>query len=73
MNRLRQTRGGSVRDYNHCRPHSALGYLTPNAYAAALRPQRDGALELLDGSARHPVAKPAHMSKMQPPTLDHAG
>ena len=62
-----------VRDYNHCRPHSALGYLTPNVYAAALRPQRDDAPELLDGSARHPVANSARMSKMQPSTLDHAG
>ena len=62
-----------VRDYNQRRPHSALGHLTPNVYAAALRPQRDDALELLIGSARHPVANPARMSKLQPPTLNHAG
>jgi putative transposase len=23
-------------DFNHCRPHSALGYLTPAAYATIL-------------------------------------
>lgn len=62
-----------VRDYNNRRPHSALGYLTPAAYAAALRPQREDAPELSVGSARHPVANPAQMSKMQTPTLDHAG
>ena len=62
-----------VRDYNHERPPSALGYLTPAKYAAALRPHWDDAPGLLDGSARHPSANPAQMSKMQLPTLDHAG
>ncbi|WP_439648168.1 integrase core domain-containing protein [Albidovulum sediminis] len=27
-------------DYNECRPHSALGNLTPNAFAAQLKPTR---------------------------------
>jgi len=62
-----------VRDYNTERPHSALGYLTPVAYAAALHSQREDAPELLDGSARLPVAQTAQMSKMQLPTLGHAG
>ncbi|MEO0854698.1 MAG: transposase, partial [Cyanobacteria bacterium J06648_11] len=52
-----------VHDYNQRRPHLALGYLTPAAYAVALRPQRDDSLELLDGSARHSVANNVHMRK----------
>lgn len=62
-----------VHDYNFERPHSALGYLTPTAYAAALRPQRERALELLVGSAHGPVAQTAKISIIKPPTLDHAG
>ena len=54
-------------------PHSALGYLTPVAYAAALQSKRDDALECLDGSANHPVDQPAQMRKMQPSALDHIG
>ncbi|WP_375210912.1 IS3 family transposase [Hyphococcus sp.] len=73
LDHARYVIGKWVRDYNHERPHSALGYLTPAAYAAALRPQRDDALEPLNSSARHPVAQSTQMSKMQPPTLDHAG
>ena len=62
-----------VHDYNDERPHSALGYLTPAAYAAALRPKRDDALELLEGSANQQVDQPAQMRKMQPLALDHIG
>ena len=62
-----------VHNYNHERAHSALGYLTPAAYAAALRPKRDDALELLEGSANHQVDQPAQMRKMQPSALDHIG
>ena len=29
-----------VEDFNTGRPHSAIGYMTPAAYAAALNPQR---------------------------------
>jgi putative transposase len=49
-------------DYNTVRPHSALGNMSP-AHYAKLSPspmQRDGALELLRGSAPHPVAPPSH-------------
>ena len=38
------------RHYNEARPHSALGYQTPEAYA-----RRAGTLELADGSTRLPV------------------
>ena len=62
-----------VHDYNYVRPHSALGYLTPDAYAAALQSKRDDALEGLEGSANHPVDQPAQMRKIQPVALDQFG
>jgi putative transposase len=48
------------RDYNTERPHSALGNLTPAAYAArnAPVPQQAGALRSLGGFAPRPVATP---------------
>jgi putative transposase len=48
------------RDYNTERPHSALGNLTPLAYAArnASVPQQAGALRLPEGFAPRPVATP---------------
>ena len=48
------------RDYNTERPHSALGNLTPIAYAArnASVPQQAGALRSTRGFAPRPVATP---------------
>ena len=48
------------RDYNTERPHSALGNLTPIAYAArnASVPQQAGALRSTQGFAPRPVATP---------------
>jgi putative transposase len=48
------------RDYNTERPHSALGNLTPIAYAArnATVPQQPGALRSTTGFAPQPVATP---------------
>ena len=48
------------RDYNTERPHSALGNLTPIAYAArtASGPQQPGALRSTEGFAPRPVATP---------------
>ena len=48
------------RDYNTERPHSALGNLTPLAYAArnASVPQQPGALRSPEGFAPRPVATP---------------
>lgn len=58
-------------DYNSVRPHSAIGYLPPAVYAklSASRMQRDGALELLGGSAPRPVASPGHTGLNQQRTL----
>jgi len=39
------------RDYNEDRPHSKLGWLTPLAYAAALRGEIGGGAALRNGSA----------------------
>jgi putative transposase len=48
-------------DYNTVRPHSAIGNMPPTVYAKLSDPdmQRDGSLELLGGSAPHPVAPPS--------------
>jgi len=45
-----------VADYNAERPHSALGYLTPAAYAAKLDAATGRAAPPLRGSAEQPVA-----------------
>jgi putative transposase len=47
-------------DYNHIRPHGALGNLAPCAYAAssAPYPQQAGALRYVGASAPRPVATP---------------
>lgn len=46
-----------VEDYNTARPHSALGYQTPAAYAGSITaPGSDAAL--IEGSASSPVAQP---------------
>jgi len=38
-------------DYNHVRPHSGIGWLTPDQYQRTLKPQHDPALRLLLSSA----------------------
>ena len=50
LNEARHTIEAWRRHYNEHRPHSALGYQTPEAYA-----RRAGAPELNGGSARLPV------------------
>ena len=47
-----------ISDYNHSRPHSALGYATPAAYAAQLTATGDR-LRNPDQLRRSPVAPPA--------------
>jgi len=48
-----------VADYNTERPHSALGYQAPAAYARRLATATGRHAELHEGSARRPVAPPA--------------
>ena len=44
------------RDYNTVRPHSSIGWLTPDAYAAQLTGQRIHGAALTAGSAPWPLA-----------------
>jgi transposase InsO family protein len=45
-----------VEDYNTARPHSSLGYQTPEAFSSALRTARDHHPAQRTGSARWPLA-----------------
>ena len=59
-------------DYNECRPHSALRYQTPAAYAATLtatgdRPSNPSQL------IRSPVAPPVHLRQTPKRTLATPG
>jgi putative transposase len=61
-----------VEDYNVTRPHSALGYQTPAAFAAGLT--ATGLHAALDeGSAFRPVAPPARKGIQRPQTLKATG
>ena len=48
-----------VEDYNAERPHSALGYQTPAAFARKLTTATDRHAALSEGYAQRPVAPPA--------------
>jgi putative transposase len=61
-----------VNDYNQRRPHSALGYLTPAAYAADLTATCDR-LRNPDQLRRSHVAPPALYDVKQPEALIAAG
>nr|WP_218132178.1 IS3 family transposase [Roseicitreum antarcticum] len=53
-------------DFNTARPHSSLGYMTPAAYAASLKPQSPSALHSTMGSAPMAIAHTAQTRKSQP-------
>ncbi|MBM3585916.1 MAG: IS3 family transposase, partial [Alphaproteobacteria bacterium] len=59
---------GRVVDYNARRPRSALGYLTPAAYAATFAATVDRRRNP-DQLRRSAVAPPAHTRHSQPRTL----
>ncbi len=58
--------------YNQQRPHSALGYLTPAAFAGTFTATGDR-LRNPDQLRRSPVAPPALLRQSQPATLAPAG
>ncbi len=53
-------------DYNHLRPHSSLGALTPIEFA---NQHRGGPLEQVLGSAVRPLAPLPHLGQLHQPTL----
>ena len=61
------------RDYNERRPHSKLGWLTPQAYAEALTGQIGRSAALVGGCADRPLANPTNPSSDHQRTLDMAG
>ena len=61
-----------VTDYNHSRPHSALGYETPAAYAARLTAM-DGRLRGAETLRQPSIAPPAHQRHSEAPTPASAG
>ncbi|WP_425248658.1 hypothetical protein [Chelativorans salis] len=60
-------REGRRTDYNSARPHSQIGWQTPDEVAQTFNPRRSSALRNVKGSAPVPVASPAHQA---PPTPD---
>lgn len=61
-----------VGSYNQRRPHSALGYLTPAAYAATFAAMDDRRSNP-DQLRRASIAPPAHMRQSQPRALASTG
>lgn len=53
-------------DFNTARPHSSLGYMTPAAYAASLKPQWPSTPHPIDGSAPMAIAHLAQTRKSHP-------
>ena len=60
-------------DYNERRPHSKLGWLTPQAYAQALTGNAGRPAALVEGCAGRPIANPTNLYSNQPRTLVMAG
>ena len=61
------------RDSNESRPHSKLGWLTPQAYAQMLTGQIVRPAARVDGCADRPLANPTNPRSDQPRTLVMAG
>lgn len=72
LDQVRKAIAEWVEDYNNRRPHSALAYQTPAAFAAKLTATGLHAA-LTDGSAFRPVAQPAQLGIQLPETLKAAG
>ena len=72
LDQARQVIAAWVDDYNTTRPHSALAYQTPAAFAAKLAATGLHAA-LTDGSAFRPVANTAQLGIQPPATLIATG
>jgi putative transposase len=72
LDHARQAITAWVEDYNTARPHSALAYQTPAAFAAKLTATGLHAA-LTDGSAFRPVAQPTQSGIQLPETLKATG
>ncbi|MHB8285818.1 MAG: IS3 family transposase [Caulobacteraceae bacterium] len=72
LDHARQKLAAWAADYNTERPHSAIGYQTPAAYAAHLNATRRPAAQL-ESSARRPVAHPAPDGVITAETLVQTG
>jgi len=72
LDHARVTIVASAKDYNQERPHSALGYETPAAFAAELNKQWSVPLRP-PGSAPKAIASPAPMRNNYGPALIPAG
>ena len=60
-------------DYNTNRPHSGIGWLTPNEYADTFNPRRALALRSMTGSAPAPVTQAAFTGKTNHQSLKQSG
>ena len=60
-------------DYNHQRPHSKLGWMTPGAYASALLGDSARSVAQRDGSAHRALARHDQEGSDHPRTLVMAG
>lgn len=65
MNHARAVIAAWRTDFNTARPHSSLGYMTPAAFAAALKPQWPSALRSTEGSPPMAIVHAAQTRKSQ--------
>ncbi len=72
LDHARQKLAAWTADYNTARPHSAIGYQTPAAYAAHLNATGRPAAQS-ESSAGRPVAPPAPIGVTNVETLVRAG
>jgi hypothetical protein len=72
LDHARRVIAGWVADYNAARPHSALGYQTPAAYAAQLAATGDR-LHETEAFRRSPIAPSAQEGNCHPPAPVSAG
>ena len=72
LEQARRKAANWVADYNHDRPHSAIGYETPADYAARLTAM-DGQLREAETLRRPPIAPSAHQRQTEAPAPASAG